>query len=328
MSTADDPAGEPTVDWAETERWVPTSDGHELHLRQVRPGADDGGAPGVLFLPGLFADGGFFLGRSGQGPAKAFLDEGFTAYVASLRGHGPSRWPERRAYDWNFDTYVRHDVPDLIRAVSAAHDGPLFVLAHSMVGYAALAALGVEPDLQKRLAGVATVSSAVNDYSDGGLSKRAQMTFSSVISRLVGRFPARALKQGRCDEPPGLMRQFAAWAPSGAFRSADGATDYWQALGQVTLPVLVGIGAGDTFHASPARARKLADHLGGGAEFTLLGRETGLSWDPGHVDVIRGARAQEQVLPRLVAWMRGTAPAGDARGGATDDTTTDDTTKE
>ncbi|MGO4431189.1 esterase, partial [Streptomyces sp. MCAF7] len=70
------------------------------------------------------------------------------------------------------------------------------------------------------------------------------------------------------------------------------------------------------FHASPARARKLADHLGGGAEFTLFGRETGLSWDPGHVDVIRGARAQEQVLPRLVAWMRGI------------DTTTDDTTKE
>ncbi|MER6140333.1 alpha/beta fold hydrolase [Streptomyces sparsogenes] len=331
MSTAGDQDREARI--AETERWVPTSGGHELHLREVRPAGGGERAPGVLFLPGLFSDGGFFLGRSGQGPATAFLDEGITAYVASLRGHGPSRRPQRFAYDWNFDTYVRHDIPDLIRAVSATHTGPLFVLAHSMVGYAALAALGVEPDLQKRLAGVITVSSAVNDYSDGGLSKRAQMTFSSVISRILGRFPARALKQGRWDEPAGLMRQFTDWAPSGAFRSADGRTDYWQALGRVTLPAVVGIGAGDSFHASPARARKLADHLGGPTEFTVFGRETGLSWDPGHVDVLRGTRAQEQVLPKLVAWTRGIAPrggaTGDAAGRTPDDTTKpDDMTKE
>jgi pimeloyl-ACP methyl ester carboxylesterase len=178
-----------------------------------------------------------------------------------------------------------------------------------MAGYAALAALGVDPALQEQLAGVVTLSSAVNDYSDGGLPKRAQLTIAPILSRLVGRFPARALRQGRWDEPAGLMRQFADWAPDGSFRSADAKTDYWQALGQVRLPVLVGIGAGDTFHASPVRARKLADHLGGRAELAVLGRETGLTWDPGHFDVIRGARAQAQVLPRVVAWLRG-VPAG------------------
>lgn len=290
---------------AGTEHWVPTSGGHTLHVRQVKPSADEGRAPGVLFLPGLFSDGGLFLSGSGQGPAKVFLDEGFVVYVASLRGHGLSRWPDRRAYDWSFDTYVDHDVPDLVRAVSATHSGRLFLLAHSMAGYAALAALGVDPALQQRLAGVVTISSAVNDYSDGGLSKRARLTIAALVSRLVGRFPAQALRQGRWDEPAGLMRQFADWAPAGAFRSADGRTDYWQALGQVRLPVLVGVGAGDSFHASPARARTLADHLGGQAELVVFGRETGLSWDPGHFDVIRGARAEAEVLPRVVAWLRG-----------------------
>lgn len=297
----------------ETERWVPTSGGHELHVREVAPTAAAPGAPGVLFLPGLFSDGEFFLGRSGQGPAKAFVDEGFVAYLASLRGHGRSRWPERRAYDWNFDTYVRHDIPDLVRAVAAAHaaahSGPLFLLAHSMAGYAALAALGADPSLQRELAGVVTLSSAVNDYSDGGLPKRAQLTFATVVSRLVGRFPAKALRQGRWDEPAGLMRQFTDWAPEGAFRSADGRTDYWAALGQVTLPVLVGVGAADTFHASPARARKLADHLGGDTELVVLGRDTGLSWDAGHFDVVRGTRAQAEVLPRVITWMRGSGAA-------------------
>ncbi|MEU3183384.1 alpha/beta fold hydrolase [Streptomyces sp. NPDC006923] len=295
-----------------TEHWVPTSDGHELHVRQVRPDSAGTGAPGVLLLPGLFSDASFFLSASGRGPAIGLLAEGHVCYPASLRGHGPSR---RRGTggprDWNFDTYVRHDIPDLVRAVAALHPGPLFLLAHSMAGYAALAALAVEPDLQKELAGVITLSSAVNDYSDGGIAKRVQVTFAATLSRLVGRFPARALRQGRCDEPAGLMRQFADWAPSGAFRSADGRTDYWSALAGVTLPVLVGVGAADTFHASPRRARKLADHLGGRAEFTVLGRETGLSWDPGHVDVIRGARAETEVLPRLVAWMRGVSPGGE-----------------
>jgi pimeloyl-ACP methyl ester carboxylesterase len=299
---------------AVSELWVPTSGGHHLHVRRVRPGPEREGAPGVLFLPGLFSDGEFFLGASGRGPANAFLAEGFTAHLASLRGHGRSRRPERRAWDWDFDTYVRHDIPDLVRAVSAEHPGPLFLLAHSMAGYAALAALGVEPALQRRLAGVVTLSSAVNDYSDGGWSKRARMTFATVVSRLVGRFPARALKQGRWDEPAGLMRQFTDWAPHGAFRSADGGTDYWQALGRVTLPALVGVGAGDTFHASPARARRLADHLGGPVEFAVLGRESGLSWDPGHFDVVRGARAEAEVLPRVVAWMRG-LPSGSAAEG-------------
>jgi pimeloyl-ACP methyl ester carboxylesterase len=149
------------------------------------------------------------------------------------------------------------------------------------------------------------MSAAVNDYRDGGLPKQAQIRSAALISRVVGRFPARALRQGRWDEPAGLMRQFADWAPNGAFRSADGKTDYWRALGQVTLPVLVGVGAGDAFHASPARARKLADHLGGRTDFVVFGRETGLSWDPGHYDVVRGARAEAEALPRVVAWMRG-----------------------
>jgi pimeloyl-ACP methyl ester carboxylesterase len=296
MSTAATPAI--------SEHWVPTSDGHELHVRVVRPAGIAERAPAVLFLPGLFTDGGLFLGRSGQGPAQAFAEAGFAGHLASLRGHGASRWPQRRAYDWNFDTYVRHDIPDLIRATAERHDGPLFLLAHSMAGYAALAALGVDPALQKHLAGVVTLSSAVNDYTDGGLRKRAQVSVAPLLARAVGRFPARALKQGRWDEPAGLMRQFAQWAPGGTFRSADGGTDYWHALGQVRVPVLVGIGAADVFHASPARGRKLADHLGGPAEYVVLGRGSGLSWDPGHFDVLRGARAQAEVLPRVITWFR------------------------
>ncbi|RYZ40289.1 MAG: alpha/beta fold hydrolase [Myxococcaceae bacterium] len=292
------------------ESWVPTSGDHALHVTQVRPAAS-ANVPrlGVLFVPGLFSDGRFFLGSEADGPARFFVDAGCVAYVASLRGHGKSRWPARRAWDWSFDTYVRHDIPDLVRAVRARHEGPLMLVAHSMAGYAALAALGLAPDAQAMLSGVCTLSSAVNDYSDGGMKKRVQLGFSSAVAGLLGRFPAKALKQGPWDEPAGVMRQFTDWAPTGAFRSADGATDYWKALGQVTLPVFAGVGAADVFHASPRRARKLVKHLGSARkELVVLGRELGLSWDAGHFDVVRGERARQEVLPRVWSWMRQVSP--------------------
>ncbi len=286
------------------EWWVPTSGGHQLHVTQVRTEAASAKAPGILCLHGLFSDGRFFLGSNGEGPARYFIDQGCTAYIAELRGHGGSRWPEKRAWDWSFDAYAQHDIPDLVRAVRARHTGPLFLLAHSMAGYAALAGLGLHADAQRMLSGACVLSSAVNDYSDGGLKKAVMVRFSSLLAGLLGRFPAKALKQGPADEPAALMRQFAEWAATGAFRSVDGAADYWQALGQVTIPVFSGVGEADVFHASPRRAEKLVGKLGSGDKtFVICGRSHGFASDFGHFDIIRGSRAQKEILPRVHEWM-------------------------
>jgi pimeloyl-ACP methyl ester carboxylesterase len=293
---------------ASSEWWVPTSGGHQLHVRQVVPEGAPAGAPGILFVHGLASDGRFFLGSRGDGPARYFVDQGCTAYVADLRGHGQSRWPERRVWDWSFDTYAANDLPDLIRAVRERHQGPLFLLAHSMAGYAALAGLGLHADVQGMLAGACVLASAVNDFSDGGLKKVVMVRLSKVLSGLLGRFPARALKQGTADEPAGVMRQFADWAPTGAFRSADGATDYWEVLGRVSLPVLAGVGEADVFHASPRRAERLVSRLGSADKQLLVcGRSHGFGSDFGHFDIVRGERARGEVLPRVLEWMRARA---------------------
>ncbi len=289
---------------------IPTSDGHALQLRCVRPeSASDNGAA-VLLIHGLFSDSRFFLGAGDQGPARWFVERGYTVFLGELRGHGRSRRPRPTRWDWGFDAYARHDIPDLIRAARSRHDGPLFLLCHSMSGYAALVGLALEPALQRELAGVVTLSSAVNDYSDGGLKKRFMVGLGATLGALLGRFPAKALKQGPADEPGKLMRQFATWARDGSFKSEDGGTDYWQALSAVTLPVYAGIGQGDVFHASPARGRKLVDRLGSADKtFTVLGTGGGLARDFGHVDVARGKHAEAEVLPAIDAWMRAHLPA-------------------
>jgi pimeloyl-ACP methyl ester carboxylesterase len=291
------------------EIWVPTGGGHQLHVLEVRPKAAGREASGILFLHGLFSDGRFFLGLNDRGPARFFLDDGHVAYVADLRGHGRSRWPARRAWDWSFDAYAQEDIPALVRAVRERHQGPLFLLAHSMAGYAALAGLGVHPQVQGLLQGVCTLSAAVNDYSDGGLKKVLMVRFATLLSGVLGYFPAKALKWGPSDEPAALMRQFAEWASMGVFRSGDATVDYWQALGRVLLPVFCVVGEGDVFHASPRRAEKLVARLGSqDKRLVICGRSHGFSRNFGHVDILRSERARCEVLPRVLEWMRAGAP--------------------
>ncbi len=311
MQTMSEPDAKPSPPTQPQEVWIPTGGGHQLHLLEARPEGGGQEAPGILFLHGVFSDGRFFLGGSGEGPARSFLDAGYVTFVGNLRGHGRSRWPERRAWDWSFDAYVQEDIPALVRAARERHSGPLFLLAHSMGGYAALASLGVHPEVQALLRGVCTLSSAVNDFSEGGLKKQVMVRFGSMLAGLMGRFPAKKLRQGPSDEPPALMRQFTEWAATGAFRSVDGSVDYWQALEKVTLPVLAMVGQADAFHASPRLAARLVERLGSPQKsLVVCGRSQGFSKDFGHVDIVRSERARNEILPRILDWMRSLSDQG------------------
>jgi pimeloyl-ACP methyl ester carboxylesterase len=283
--------------------WLPVAGGHSLSMRYSGGGK---AKPAILFVHGLFSDSRFFLSPQGKGPSFFFLNHGFRIFLVDLRGHGKSKWPSgKRRWDWTFDTYAQTDIAAAIRFVQGHHQGPVFLFCHSLSGYAALAGIALQPELQTGLAGVSVFSSAVNDYTDGGFTKQATIRLAALIALAHGRFPAKALRQGRSDEPKGLMIQFAHWARRETFESFDGSTDYWRALTKIIVPIFSAVGERDWFHASPERASKLVARLGSTDKtFLVCGRSHGFSTDFGHSDLVRGSAAQQEILPRVCDWMR------------------------
>lgn len=290
------------------EHWLAPDDSYRLCLLELAPTVPANGRAIVCFH-GIFADSRtFWSAHDPQRAATWFTARGYRVFLADFRGHGRSPAPPGR-WRWSFDEVVRADVPAFLAFVAARHAGPTFVLAHSFGGCSVHAALALRPALQAGLAGVASIASALNDYTDGPWRKRWQFPLAGAVSAMLGRMPARRLGMGSADEPGPLMRQFVRWSLQGSFRSADGSTDYWPLLRAVRLPIWTCAATADTYYSTPARVRKFFDHLGSeDRSFRIFGREQGDPCDFDHFGLVMGADAMRIVLPVIAAWF-------DARAG-------------
>src|SRR6266568_4408307 len=149
------PGGEDQLLFAETR------DGWRLALARRRPRAAPRRTP-VLLCHGLAANRGAMDFGLARWSLSAFLAAaGFDCFALDLRGHGDSR-PARPGLprDWDFDTYLREDVPAALDAVRLA-SGAARVLwvGHSQGALLGLAACALYPD---RLAGVVSLAGPIH----------------------------------------------------------------------------------------------------------------------------------------------------------------------
>lgn len=314
---------------------VATDDGWLLALQRYH--GRDIDLPPVLLCGGYACNRHFLDFDDRHSLARYLARRGFETWVVELRGRGSSRQVNpRRSITWTFDDLVRHDVPAAVRHVRRewSHRRPVWI-GHSMGGMLAYAALGQQADTRDALGGLVTLASPVIVGSEpsrlshmigGGLlavsSRAGRMPQRRVLIGLwsllrhsgalleVGMNPANvdrqafgaALSRFICDVPPAKLRQFVRWAQTREFSSLEG-VDYRANLARVTTPTLVIAGARDRI-ATPASVRLGHGLLPAGHKAYLeFGTAHGHGADYGHIDLVFGRHAPEEVFATVASWI-------------------------
>lgn len=310
-------------------------DGVRVSVKRFHPpgGADHKALP-VLCIPGLGADSHNFDAPAPSGFATYLAEQGFDTWVVDLRGTGLSDVERERWSDITFDDLVHQDLVSVIEHVlESSGKEQLHLVGHSMGGmliYATLGTTRVASQVRSAVALCAPVGFAqglhfprairpllkIGDYIPGIHAGRLMRLTAPLLLRRGSRgFTAHLAPSDNVDEryvrrvahrtvqdvPRGLLLQFRDWVTKDRFCSKDGRLDYRARMAGITTPTLV-VAAPKDKMASP-RSVMRARELLANADVMVCSERQGFSTDYGHIDVIFGRRAHDEIFPRLSRFL-------------------------
>ncbi len=330
LSSIDAPlAGRASIEFARTR------DGWDLALHHYAGGRAE--LPAVILCPGYACNRNFLDFDERYSLARFLARRGLDVWVLELRGHGYSEPAGGHgSRGWTFDDLVQFDVPTAVTHVRTRRGGRKLVwVGHSMGGMVMYAALGQNPTVQESIAGLVTLASPiafpavassvmrglgelflklplpevlpqhgalVAIWSAIGWTPRATeigMNPANVDHRIFG----QALRRSICNVPRTMLRQLAQWSLTGEFRSCNREIDYRANLSRIMTPLFIIAGAVDRL-ASPEMVRYAYDHVGSNRkQYREFGAGGGDSADYGHIDLIFGRHAPDEVFPLIGAWI-------------------------
>jgi pimeloyl-ACP methyl ester carboxylesterase len=310
---------------------APTDDGWHIALVRYRPIGKPTGAP-VILCHGISANARNMDLDEAHSMARYFAAHGREAWTMSLRGTGDSDRPDeaKGRHAPTFDDFWKHDLPAVIATVRE-RSGATTVdyVGHSMGGMTVYAYLSQGG---QGLGAVTTMGSptrldwgtGVESLADGllpFLSKDAIVP-SALGSTLAAPFASnddlmsrffynpqstnvatwqRLMAYGVADTSGGVAHQLYGLMKGGRFVSLDG-VDLRAGLATVSTPVLVVAGRLDRIALSPA-VRDGYDALGGPKEWLLITRANGTVGDYGHMDLVIGERAGDEVWVHVLDFL-------------------------
>lgn len=254
----------------------------------------------LLLVHGTFSNRTFFLGTGGRGLARYLAGRGFDAWVPELRGHGRSG-AQGKGTHWRFEDWIRRDAPALLAGVRQATGSDRVAwIGHSAGGVIAFAYAGLGEAESATIGGIVSMGAPAPTRPGAWHVPLSAIGYG--ITRVMNRFPARALGIGPEDEQPGIMEQWMAWNVRGRW-IGDGGTDYLAAAGRITVPLLVLAGHGD-FMAPPGSCRRLAEVTAStDRTFMDCGRRTGFPQNFSHDGLVVSKAARETVWPVIATWL-------------------------
>ncbi len=283
----------------------------------------------------------FDLARDRSLPLYLY-EKGYDVWMLELRNAGESdkavlfNLGSRKA-DYTFDTFVDVDVPTAIEFIRyETRKEQISWIGHSLGAMLGYAYLGQHP-------GEKTVRNFVALSGPASFRLRAQavmflLQFKGVADQFVikpqalrlaaqglanwvgttdlrfdnilwngettdARTMSMFVYNGVSNLSGPLFDQVTGWVESGEFTSADRQTPYGANLDRIRIPTLVITGKLDAL-CPPAAAREVFQKIGTlDKGYRVIGTANGFTGDYGHLDVVIGNRAREDVFPLVYGWL-------------------------
>jgi pimeloyl-ACP methyl ester carboxylesterase len=247
-----------------------------------------------------------------EGLARHLARQGFTVYVAELRGQGASSSGQ------SLRALVHLDLPAIAQAIAREHPGPLDLVAHGWLGTLALAATTHELAVRKVVAlNTPVVFEAPPQRLAAALA--ADDRFSSFSGSLAGaeafevlflnhsQIEARRLEELRAQVRPlsaATAREWLSWMRAGDLPLDDG-TSVRSRLARFDRPTLLLLGLADSV-AGPELCAPLRERSPKVTVRMFSRFDTGD--DFGHVTSLVGVNAASLVYPEISTFLRSEVP--------------------
>jgi pimeloyl-ACP methyl ester carboxylesterase len=324
---------------------IRTPDGWDLAVTHYTPRSPKAvGRRPVLLLHGLVTNSRNLDLDEKHSIARWLSSRGVDAWALSVRGKGDSSRPALvgggKHWDWTFDTHAEIDVPAALAYIRERTGVPkIDCVGHSLGGmmlYALLARGGRPAEAVGTIAVLGSPTGfrwgpRFNKLAALGASIGKRLPWVPISSPTLLFLPLMEgypeplapifynpqnvstklwtsfLAVGVDDEPGTLVAQAQRWLEQDRFVSADGKLDYEALLANVRTPALVVAGKVDQL-GFPPLVRRGYDALGGPKRWFLVAEENGASADYGHMDLLLGERAAEDVFVHVDRWLAAQAP--------------------
>lgn len=316
--------------------WAVTSEKFELALERLRVGKKSRYPTPVLLCHGVFVNSSLFNFGEDSGLARFLAQEGFDVWNLSLRGSGRSLKPLKGGpKSWTLDDMIEKDVPAVIRYVlKESRSRSVIWLGYEMGGLLAYGYLAKKGETA--LAALVTIGSPTTfihpeqEPIKNLLRLEDSPTLKKVFLYLNTPFLARLfiplvpkiedlfynrdnvedeIKEKVLDEmlleiSPGVLDHLLVIIRRGEFVSANGEFSYRKNLSGIRIPILLIGGEGDKL--SPPEAIRTVYKAVGSADRTIrvFGPRSKDSLAYGHIDLILGKRAREELFPVIGRWLR------------------------
>jgi pimeloyl-ACP methyl ester carboxylesterase len=212
----------------------------------------------------------------GRGLAAFLAERGWRVIAFDFRGHGDSTPSVRDGARYGYDDLVTRD---------------LAAQGSGLVTFDGIAALAANVWLRE-----------LEPSAKRWVAKRALLSTFAVLSRRLGRLPARALRLGSDDEASVCVEDLARFS-RGRWGSADGKVDYLASLEHVCCPVLQVVSDGDRLECVPECGARFVARCSGPTEIVRLSRDDVHCPAPDHMGIVTSEDSRG-VWERIDAWMR------------------------